>query len=99
MKRGFLIGSILLAVIGGCILLRCLSLSAAFGGIEYGDFMQFVWVGYDTDMHQMSFADYPTGERPWYSFIQAWWIGFGCLGLSAASVVAYRNLAVRPARC
>jgi len=92
MKRALLVCSLLFGLVGGSILLRCLSLSVSLGGLEYGDFMQFAWVGYDAGTHRVEFADYPTGERPWHSFISAWWLGFGCLGLSVASVVVHRNL-------
>jgi len=95
MKRTALICAVVFGITGSLVLLRCLSLASALGGWDYGDFMQFAWVGYDATTRSVTFTDYPTGERPWYSFVPAWWIGFGSLGLSTASAVTYRKLRKR----
>ena len=71
-----------LALGGVAILGRCLELSVAFGGLDYGDFNQYAWVGRSDGKPE--FADWPTGERPAYSYIPSWWIGFGCLALAGA---------------
>src|SRR5207249_4341704 len=72
------------------------SVACALGGYEYGNFFEYAWVGaVDPVTHQLDFADYPTGERPWYAGVSTWLLGFDCLALSVAlvcGVKAWPNL-------
>lgn len=96
MKKATLITALVFGITGVSVLLRCVSLSAALGGLEYGDFLQYYSIGTDPNTGEVWVDNYPTGEEPWYvyffHFCPAWSLGFGCLGLSTASVVTYRKL-------
>ena len=83
MKTWAIIVAILFTFVGLGILGCCVHLSVVLGGLEYGDFNQYAWAGKSEDTWEIVFADWPTGERPAYASISAWWLGFGCLAVAA----------------
>ncbi len=84
MARLAFFAAVVLAVLGAWILGRCVCVSIALGGWDLGNFGQFAFVEYDSDIRRVVFADYPTGEYPFYSRVSMWWIGGSCLLFSVA---------------
>jgi hypothetical protein len=82
-RRAFFTASLLFTTLGLLILGRCIQLSIELGGWDYGDFNQYAWVGYTPTSSELTFADWPTGERPEYSYIPAWYFGLACIFISA----------------
>jgi len=75
-KTFVLIVAAFFAVVAFGLLARCAQLSMVLGGPEYGDFNQYAWIG------KSEFADWPTGERPLYTYVSAWWVGFGAMAIA-----------------
>jgi hypothetical protein len=83
--------AVLVGFTGLWLVARSYSLSVAFGGVEYGNFFEYAWIGYSPGMNDLTFADYPTGEAPWYAGVSTWWLGFDCLALAIALVCSVKG--------
>jgi hypothetical protein len=92
-NKAFLFPRVVIGIVGVLILLRCSYLTVVSGyNVDYGNFMRFSRIEYDSKQHDVSFDAYPRGEQPWYSHFSAWWIGFSCLGFSAISLaIGFRH--------
>jgi hypothetical protein len=83
-KNVFFAVPIVIGFTGLWLVARSYSVASGLGDLEDGNFFAYAWVGYDPAFQQMTCADYPTGEAPWYSAVSTWWLGFDCLALAVA---------------